>query len=397
MNSPSATVVVGKLAEMDPFEVFQGQSAQWHLNFLKSPDADRLFGAIQRIVKDKKARLPEWVTPNHLFYEWWRFMARRRDAAAQAIWQKLRESEGGRKSSRDQYMLDLWRYLQTLNGERYLDESRGSQRYHQDLMFGWFLARYDINRALQCYCSQMSRLRHAAVSLGGAFLFAGTMAMLLYWFHAIEPSGGRWWWRLLGVVALYSGYLLALVCAGRIYHRTPEGKVRSSEPQVWTGRPGWTAGLAAIGFSQLRRLSSPRRHRWVPAIQSLVPRLMGTAAVGFLFLLNTEQVFRDWLLPRSGAKYGPGILLVAAWAYLILEIIRRVDPDPKLSELLERSTRIVLLGLAHSCSLFIITGPNLDLGKSVEWPQVLGLVIFVMAVGLVLNVIWAEEPVTEPL
>lgn len=339
-----------------------------HIAFLEVKTFEGLCDKLENIARESGRGLAE-TSDMHAFYDWWRFLAKRQDPMSRAMWQGLRDRKGSPGKSRDAHMLELWRKLRELSpnpknnraevvpGSNFLDEEKHSRRYHEDLMFGWFLARYDIYRALQCFRAELSWLRRLIVGWMGAFIFAAVLVGLVFWLFAQLPAGATWPWRLASVVAMYGIYVGALMWGGSL--------------------------------------------RWAPAVQALIPRLMGTAAVGFLFLLNTEAPFREWLVPESGKWYGPALLFVAAWLYLVLEIVRRVDPDPTLWERASRSSRVLLMGAAHSSALFVVLGPELPLRNAAAQRlgafEVAGLVLFVLAVGLVLNVIWAEEPVTEPL
>lgn len=339
-----------------------------HIRFLDKKDHAALCEKLKGIAASNKQHLAE-TCDKHAFYDWWRFLAKRQDPMTRAMWQGLRDRKGSPEKSRDAHMLELWRKLRELppdakpNGARqgaeqsFLDQRKHSRRYHEDLMFGWFLARYDVYRALQCFSTELSWVRRRIIGWMGASVFAAVLLGLLCWVFGPHAAGATWPWRLASVASIYGIYVGALMWAGSL--------------------------------------------RWPPAVQALIPRLMGTAAVGFLFLLNTEAPFREWLLPESGKWYGPALLFVAAWLYLILEIVRRVDPDPTIWERVNRSSRVLLMGAAHSSALFVVLGPELPLrhaaGQRLVPFEVAGLVLFVLAVGLVLNVIWAEEPVTEPL
>lgn len=301
----------------------------------------------------------------HALYLWWLFLMLRRPLSTRLVWREMTAPGGALAGrSRDELALGMWWRLRRRSctvepKARFIERHKHSLPYHEELVFSWFLARYDITRALQCFRDEVRWPARVVLGGWGVAALAGLLVVLLLWLFAPGSPHLGGWWRLLAVGAMYGAFAALLSRAGAV--------------------------------------------PWGLVLQALVPRLMGTAAVGYLFLLNTEEVFRNWLLPisRRWTLALPALLVLAAGTYLWLEIARRVDPAPKLCELATRTFRLLATGAAHSTALFIVTGPGFPLvhkgGQRLDGVEVLGLVAFVLTVGMVLNVIWAEEPVTAPM
>jgi hypothetical protein len=136
------------------------------------------------------------------------------------------------------------------------------------------------------------------------------------------------------------------------------------------------------------------------APHALLPRLLGTVTVGFLFLISSSEIAS--LL----AKRSHELALLASLATLassILGMSRRLFTTRLTPHFLLRWLLILMIGVAHAITL-------VALGQSaVRWAlpaklrealgptQVVEAALVILGIGWILNVIWAEEPVTDPL
>jgi hypothetical protein len=143
---------------------------------------------------------------------------------------------------------------------------------------------------------------------------------------------------------------------------------------------------------------SDRLEALATAVHSLIPRLAGAGAVGLVILASSQELLSAVLLTQPWWLIG---LLLAGYGYLLLEMARRVHPLPRLRRLALHAFDISTTALAHSLTLVLLAEGVLRKalgGRAVfGWSEAASAVVFVFSIGLVVNLIWAEQPVTEPL
>ncbi len=135
------------------------------------------------------------------------------------------------------------------------------------------------------------------------------------------------------------------------------------------------------------------------ATHSLIPRLAGAGAVGLVILASSQDLLNVVVTTQPWWLIG---LLLTGYSYLLLEMARRVHPLPLLRRLALHALDIAATALSHSMALALLAEGALrrvldGTGGSYGWSAAASVVVFVFSIGLVVNLIWAEQPVTEPL
>ncbi len=276
------------------------------------------------------------------------------DERSNGIWEYLIEAQP--KIDRDESILKLW-FKVRLADLKKLQGELWSARYYEDRLFVWYLSRFDPGKA-----RELLRRRHQPVAA-----------------HFVL------------------GLLLALVCVAL--------------PCLWLCAP-WSPAVAAVACYALILLLLPRflsdhhdkdkRRSYsellVLAAQSLVPRLGAAVIVGWIAVASFAEV------PRWGASgwglVGTAVVLVISALYLALLIARKVQP--RTAGLMRRWAAVGSCGLAHAIAVALVGLTVAHTVQPQDWPapspgEVISWAVWSLAVGLVLNVIWDETPVTKPL
>ncbi len=260
------------------------------------------------------------------------------DSRSGAIWNTI-------DKDRDSEVERLWRHLADGHGS-YIEQYHGSLAYHRQRLFAWFLDRYELARARRI-------LKDKAPWPNWGLPYLPVVTAVI----GILAASHGWHLRLCVPLAA-SGYLLAI---------------------------GWW--WASVGRSSTMEF-----------VKSLIPRLAGTAAAGAGLLLTSGELL---VFIATRMTWPSSLLLLGlATTYLMLEIEHRVQPRPSLKALALKTFNLVLLALAHSSVIVLLILPvlrHLVPGAALGWQSLLAFTTVVFAAGLVLNVIWAEEPVTRPL
>lgn len=276
-------------------------------------------------------------------------------------WSAIAEARPGSiLEDRDHYVLELWRALETHPGhegfrKEYFHRWRVREPYKRHL-FDWFLTRLDLP-------------------------------------SAVALAGGRWlaytlYWAVVGIVG--AAVLARFVFFGHGL------------------RGSWLLGL---GLSLAAALAAWRT-RWpfYVCVQALVPRLGVAVGIGYLFLLASPElmeVVRGWSAPLA-VQLATGALVVGlVWSYGALEVSRRVEPPPTWWRAYRRSGPVVAMGMAHSLMGVGALVPLLEavLSRSQGESQAAPLAghdlflyaVVALALGVALELAWAERPITEPL
>ncbi len=271
-------------------------------------------------------------------------------------WLALKKSQ--KKLDRHALATRLWQHLESGDHRALIEQTYQSLEYHRRLLFDWLLGRYDLRRA-----------RRAVGKAGwapSAHLFLCTAMLAAFALHhANALSRHPTLWAVVLCVAVY-GFVTAALTAD---FRAKLGSV----PEA----------LAV-------------------ALHSLVPRLAGAGAVGLVILASSEELLRVVVGTRPSWLLG---LLLAGYAYLLLEMARRIHPFPPPRRLLLLGLDVAATALAHALALALLAEGSLRKvlagGEGSHGPftcwQSAAVAVFIFTIGLVVNLIWAEKPVTEPL
>lgn len=277
------------------------------------------------------------------------------DKKGRALWQALHADAPG--LDRNDLVLRVWNELATTHPEA-ITEQYHSLAYHRHWLFEWLLRRYDVRRSREVVAG--GSWQHNAHLLLLAAV-AGAFAL-----RRLEGLGSQ---QTLGALLLCgAAYVVVLAWLTHTFH------------------PRLSDRLEALTL----------------ATHSLVPRLAGASAVGLVILTSSQELLKVvvatnwWWLP---------CLLLAGYGYLLLEMARRVHPLPRLRRLALHGFDVAATALAHSMTLTLLAEGALrkvllnDGGSygPLTWCQSLSVVVFVFTIGLVVNLIWTEQPVTEPL
>ncbi len=253
--------------------------------------------------------------------------------------------------------LQAWSKLETFGDE--IEKQYHSLAYHRLWLFDWLLRRYDVRRARSVVGGGgwVARNAHVLLLIAVAMVYVARRCKL---FGDLQT---QW----------------TLVCCGTAY----------------------MAVLFLLVYAFREKLQD-RREAIAVATHSLIPRLAAAAVVGLLFLASSLELLLVVLDTRVWWLFG---LLFAVCGYLLLEMSRRIHPLPPLRRLALHALDIAATAFAHSLTLTLLAEGVLRKllyvsGRSHSlfgWSESFSLVVFVFSIGLVVNLIWAEQPVTEPL
>ena len=178
----------------------------------------------------------------------------------------------------------------------------------------------------------------------------------------------------------------------------------------------WSAAVASLLCLFLLRWLVPplRRLPFATAAGLMIPRLAATVAIGYLFLASVPDLAR--LLLRAGADPDTQRYLwiasvavgLALTVYLLLHVERKVVPRPRSGELAKRAGLVLLLGLHHATLGLLVAAPVIFNSRLLDpggveklppaSPAVLVVTLFLaLAIGVVLETMWQDKPLTEPL
>lgn len=275
-----------------------------------------------------------------------------------ASWQALRSAK--HNVDRDALVLSSWQHLEAQHGE-VIKKEYHSLEYHRHFLFDWFLDRYDVRRARQ--------------AVGGGKVASNVHLLLA-----------------LAVLALF------------LLRRSGLFEPR---PTVWSVVLSvviYSVAVASLAVPFRERLSKDSSEALILALHSLVPRLAGAGAVGLVILASSQELLRVVVATKPWWLIG---LFLAGYCYLLLEMARRIHPLPRRRRLALLAFDISMIALSHSAALAMIAEgglrrvlANTEAGESFRLftlGESANVVFFVFTIGLVVNLIWAEQPVTEPL
>lgn len=312
---------------------------------------------------------PDGTTYPERLYGLFKFLSD--DTRGRPTWERLRREIPG--LDRDRVVLHLW----TLLEDRYPDQVRSvgaSLPYHRVWLADRFLERYDVRR---------SRRALGSGGLAG-WAHVALLAVLagLFWARRQAAPDALPWLAVAWPVAAAVG-LAFLVVAGGL---------------AWSFREA----LDAPGLSKLDRCLEPVLH----AFQSLLPRLAAAGLVGLVILASSQELLELLTCKLADSGLVVQVLVVVlplagGYLYLLLEMTRRVQPLPALRHLLGRAFDVWATALAHALAITLVAerglGKILDLAGPFPGWAAFRVAVFVFIIGLVVNLVWAETPVTQPL
>jgi hypothetical protein len=306
---------------------------------------------LRELFCDPTKALAEAFSASPRLYALLRFIVN--DRQGRNMWQALRSEK---ELDRDKLVVFVWEEVEK---RPEIEEKYHSFEYHRLWLFEWFLRRYDIRRAREVVGGGASWAQRAHFVLLLAVL-ATFVLRLSVWRTSHQTH-----WALLFCGFAYSMVLIALARSFR--DKLPD-----------------------------------KLEAFAVATHSLIPRLAGAGAVGLVILAASQELLKVvintnwwWLVA----------LLLAGYGYLLLEMARRIHPMPRWARLRPHGFDVACTALAHSTTLALLAEGALrkvlsNDGRShppLEWSQLLSIAVFVFTIGLVVNLIWAEQPVTEPL
>ncbi|MBW1698628.1 MAG: hypothetical protein JRH18_11570 [Deltaproteobacteria bacterium] len=310
-----------------------------------------------------------WVQSNHhTALQWWYWVQRLSD-------KKLKEMAGTdnkeleeklqklRSMERDDYILELWESMEegksNYGGQITVKNKLTHWSYYQNYFFQWFLQRFNIPGALAVFKNGRKATRPFTIM---AVLIVFGVAVNWICFGMLQEA---WWGCLVWI------FLVILLCMLYV----------------------------------IRRAKIPRNC----AIQVMIPRLGATIGIGYLYLFSASSMVKYVL----SLKWHWGVYLLisaamiaAVWLYLAQTILRHVKPklQYKLS-LLKRGGSLMQMAVIYSAvglhlsAPIITSGAFLDQSNSVQPkpPELLVLGSVALAIGVALQLVWEDKPVTEPI
>lgn len=148
---------------------------------------------------------------------------------------------------------------------------------------------------------------------------------------------------------------------------------------------------------------------FIQLIHSMVPRLMATISIGYLFLLSVPDFVRiiyNNQLNTGFQSIACVLLIISVITFLMLHIHRRVKPELSFSQTLTRALNLLAISISYATigllifEKIIFMVANNDGSLSPYQPcftQLLFLSTVSLTIGVILQLIWEEKPVTEPL
>ncbi|RMG37831.1 MAG: hypothetical protein D6732_05945, partial [Methanobacteriota archaeon] len=146
-------------------------------------------------------------------------------------------------------------------------------------------------------------------------------------------------------------------------------------------------------------------------MQSLTPRLGVMTGIGYLFLLSANNlvkiIYVNSLLPLKQFLIGI-IALLSVMLYLWLVIHRRVQPPLHPIQSVCRAGGLMLQAAAYSVIGLLICQPLMFSINNLSYLQYdstktnvlishFNIAVIAMALGVLLQLVWVDEPVTKPL
>jgi len=289
------------------------------------------------------------------FHDWLRWI-QSDDPTAVTWWHWINEQrEPGLQ--RDEYISRLWQSINDPNGvnrpakEQVTNEITAWSFYERHF-FNWFLNRYNTVDARRVFNdNRLNRYVHLPVSL---------LAM--------------------GIVAGFFGWACQTRCA-------------------------WLCAALLIGLVfLLGNLAAGIQPAYY--LQSLIPRMAVTTGLGYLFLFSASGLVAAIYyntLPLAAQIIISFALMLFVLIYMIQVIQRRVVPRLNFWQACKRSFHLLWLGLAYSAIGLLVSAPVLfssyfdkSFTSHPAPEKLLVTATIVLAIGVALQLVWDDKPVTEP-
>lgn len=298
-----------------------------------------------------------------LFHHWLSWI-QSEDPWAIFWWYWVNEQPDAKISYCDEYMIQLWHSMNekqnklavNRKAKEYVIKEVTAWSYFEQHFFNWFLNRYNIVDARQVYNRNwISRYIHLLLSLF-------TSASVGWYFLSGNQSQCQWLLALLSVVLIFT--------LGNVF--------------AWI-KPGFY-------------------------LQSLIPRLAVTTGIGYLFLFSASSLVK--LIYLNPFDPGEQIIISLALVLLVLlymmqVILRAVQPRPKSWIAFKRALNMLALAITYSFIGLLICAPVLynptflDLKPPYDPAYPLGYLLITaaitLAIGVVLQLVWEDKPITKPL
>lgn len=305
-----------------------------------------------------------WVQSAHpTALQWWYWVQRLSDNKLQKLAGGSKELETEllrlRSMERDDYVLELWESMAegkpNYGGQITVKERLTHWSYYQTYFFQWFLQRFNIPAALSVF---EGRCITACYFPTIAILIITGVAIKWMFF---PESWQAWRWCLLGIIIVLLPAFL------------------------------WRKALRRYIF------------------QAMIPRLAVTTAIGYLFLFSAgslvKYVFSPDLPWQVQLLICPTVIGLV-WYYLAQNILRQVKPQLRYRRSVFNHSGFLMMLAAiysaiglHVCAPIFLSGSFLDSSTAVQ-PKPLALLVLAslaLAIGVALQLVWEDKPVTEPL
>lgn len=328
-------------------------------------DPDGKLDCFEKISNEEKTRLAkealmgDWLAavsefPAHRFLTWLRW-AQSDHPRAILWWHWLGEHPDPDIPGRDEYISQLWQKINARHETHVVKEQVAKETawsFYERHFFNWFLNRYNAIDARRVFSgNQINRYVHLPVS-------ALALLAVVWFFGWTCQTACEWLVAALAIVLVF------------------------------------VAGNLAAGIQPAYYL------------QSLIPRMAVTTGLGYLFLFSASGLVAaiyNNRLPLAGQIIISFALVAFVLIYMIQVIQRRVVPRLNCWQAGKRSFHLLVLGLAYSAIGLLISAPVLfspAFDKSFTRPPapetLLITATLVLAIGVALQLVWDDKPVTEP-
>jgi len=273
-------------------------------------------------------------------------------------WHWLNEHPDPDIPSRDEYVSKLWQTMNDSNHPNHRAKTQVSDEltswsYYERHFFNWFLSRYNVVDARRVFNqSWISRYVHLPVSLL-------TLGAAIGFFGFGCQSGCEWMVAALASMLVFVlGNLAAWI-----------------EPSYY--------------------------------LQSLMPRMAVTTGLGYLFLFSgsglVAAIYKNSLPWQGQMAITIGLVLVVS-IYMVQVIQRRVVPRLNFWHAGGRALHLLCLGIAYSAIGLLVSAPILfsplfdeTFTNAPTWGALVITAAIALAIGVALQLVWDDKPVTEPL
>lgn len=297
----------------------------------------------------------------NLFHEWLRWVLSD-EPSTNAWWHWIAEKKDDDIRDRDRYIIELWHSMG--NGvnqfvKLQITANLTSWSYYQNFFFNWFLNRFNIVNARAVFNNNLfSRFFHIPLVIW--------ILVCVAWFFQFSDQTRLDW--LLSITGVLMGFTV-------------------SNALAW---------IKPVYF-----------------LQSLIPRLAVTTGIGYLFLLSVpdllKTIYRSSQLVSIEWEIGifAGFILIVFF-YMSQVLQRRIRPRLSLWRTYARAGHLLIVGIAYSAIGLLLTvpvifntpflDPQFLKDNSPNNPMYLLITAAIaLVLGTILQLVWDDKPVTEPL